>query len=112
MEPLLPLLIPSYVCQKRIYRFKIRLCIMDIRMKLLGLLILRLGVSMRRFTNMAIEWDMGTLVANTKALSPKLDKGIGVIMDSQSSKVQDYARTHAPWTDRTSNARNGLFAKY
>lgn len=32
-------------------------------------------------------------------------------MAKGASDVQSHARRNAPWTDRTSNARNGLFAK-
>jgi len=31
-------------------------------------------------------------------------------MAFHATKAQEYARSNAPWTDRTSNARNGLFA--
>lgn len=27
------------------------------------------------------------------------------------AKIEAYAKTHAPWTDRTGNARQGLFAR-
>lgn len=58
-----------------------------------------------------IVWDMGTIRANTSSLPRNINSMIGVVFDREAINVQDYARSHAPWTDRTGNARNGLFAK-
>jgi hypothetical protein len=60
----------------------------------------------------SLQLDMGSLRVNTKALGPKLNRGISALMLSNAPKVQDYARSNAKWTDRTGNARQGLFAKY
>jgi hypothetical protein len=58
------------------------------------------------------------IVITKDTLSPGLKKfpvvlatALDKYMDFQAPKVQDYARSNAPWTDRTSNARNGLFAQ-
>jgi hypothetical protein len=53
-----------------------------------------------------------TLSPGVKKFGERLNKGIKTLMQYQTPKVQDYARSNAPWRDRTSNARNGLFAKY
>jgi hypothetical protein len=53
-----------------------------------------------------------TLSPNLKSFPKDLRGRIGLYMKGQSTRVQDYARRNAPWTDRTSNARNGLFAQY
>jgi len=60
--------------------------------------------------SVSIEWDMGTIRLRTKALGHVVDKGIAAVMSKKAVDVQDYARSNAPWTDRTGNARNGLFA--
>jgi hypothetical protein len=53
-----------------------------------------------------------TLTPGLKKFPNQLQKAIGKYMNGQDTRVQDYARTNAPWTDRTGNARNGLFAEY
>lgn len=58
-----------------------------------------------------IEWDMGSLRVRTEAIPKAIDTAIGAVFNKKATDVQDYARRNAPWTDRTSNARNGLFAK-
>lgn len=58
-----------------------------------------------------ITWS-GDLLKNAKKLAPKLDAAVGVYMQYQAPKVQDYMRGNARWQDQTGNARNGLFAKY
>jgi hypothetical protein len=35
---------------------------------------------------------------------------VKAVADHTCQEMQDYARTHAPWTDRTGNARRGLFS--
>lgn len=59
-----------------------------------------------------IVWQGDDLRINTALLGARLNRGISGIMLANAPKVQSYARTHAPWTDRTGNARQGLFAKY
>jgi hypothetical protein len=63
-------------------------------------------------TNASFSMDLGTLGVRATALDAGLDRVVGAYMKSQAPRVQDYARTHAPWTDRTGNARQGLFARY
>lgn len=57
-----------------------------------------------------IEWDMTDIKLNVKKLPAGIGRAIGVLFQREAVNVQDYARSHAPWTDRTGNARNGLFA--
>lgn len=52
-------------------------------------------------------------------LSPNLDKfpdnfhqAVQMVMRYHEPQVESYMKTTAPWTDRTTNARNGLSAKY
>lgn len=58
-----------------------------------------------------VVWTRDTLSPSLKISAVTLHKRLDAFMDFQSTKVQDYMRANAPWTDQTSNARNGLFAK-
>lgn len=60
----------------------------------------------------SLTLNMGELKVNTTLLGARLNRGISALMLSNAPKVQDYARAHAKWTDRTGNARQGLFAQY
>lgn len=57
-----------------------------------------------------IEFDARTMVANVATLQPKIRRAIRAAMDYHATRAVAYARANAPWTDRTSNARNGLFS--
>lgn len=46
-----------------------------------------------------------------KGFSAKLHLVLKGYFEYQETKVQDHMRSNAPWTDRTANARQGLFAK-
>lgn len=41
----------------------------------------------------------------------KLDTALRGVMEYHEPRVESFMRTNAPWTDRTTNARNGLNAK-
>lgn len=58
-----------------------------------------------------IHFYYDTLRPGIATFPGKLDIAIASVMEYQSGNVQDYARSNASWTDRTSNARNGLFAR-
>lgn len=58
-----------------------------------------------------IRFVMDTLSPGIAGFPPKLDAAVGAVMQYHEATVQDAAREGAPWTDRTSNARNGLFAR-
>lgn len=45
-----------------------------------------------------------------KQAEGKMYAALAATMEMNKSKVQSAARQNAPWTDQTSNARNGLFA--
>lgn len=57
-----------------------------------------------------LDFDARELLANITTLQPKIRRAIRGAMDYHSTRAVAYARQNAPWTDRTSNARNGLFA--
>ena len=46
-----------------------------------------------------------------KKMGDKLDSAMAAVTELHAPKVQASARMNAPWKDRTSNARNGLFAE-
>ncbi len=66
-------------------------------------------MALRSSANIRIVMD--TLSPNLAAFPIKLNTAVGAVMQYHEANVQDDARSNAPWTDRTSNARNGLFAK-
>lgn len=45
-----------------------------------------------------------------KTFNARMDRAIFAAMKFHATRATAYARSNAPWTDRTSNARNGLFA--
>jgi hypothetical protein len=47
---------------------------------------------------------------NLKNFDPRAKRAIKATMDFQAAKSETRMRSNAPWTDRTTNARNGLFA--
>lgn len=59
----------------------------------------------------SVVWSSDTLSPGLHGFPVKLDAALGLFMEYNETKVQDYMRTRAPWTDRTGNARQGLFAK-
>lgn len=44
------------------------------------------------------------------AMSRKMDRALKATMDFHAAEGTKYMKEHAPWTDRTTNARNGLHA--
>lgn len=62
-----------------------------------------------RSTN-SIEWD-DKLTPKLAALPEYMHNRIAAVMDYNANEAQNYMRVNAPWTDRTGNARQGLFAK-
>ncbi len=60
---------------------------------------------------MKFEVDMSDAKARTAMTQVAVDKALDAIMGRFATQVQDNARNGAPWTDRTSNARNGLIAE-
>lgn len=49
-----------------------------------------------------------TLTPNLLAFGPRVDKLVAETVEFFSPRVEAAARTGAPWTDQTGNARNGL----
>lgn len=57
-------------------------------------------------------FDFDTLTPNLRALLPRVDAAVDIVFDAYEAKAETYARTNAPWSDRTGNARQGLFAQH
>ncbi len=57
------------------------------------------------------SWSPNTLKPGVIGFGPRLHLALKGFFEYQETKVQDYMRVNAPWTDRTANARQGLFAK-
>lgn len=60
---------------------------------------------MSRFT-----YDSGNLRPNLQQIPNKVNHAVAVVVDRNAAWGQGWARSNAPWTDRTSAARSGLFA--
>lgn len=58
-----------------------------------------------------ITWDDRQLLANLKTFDARVNRAVAAAMKFHATRASAYARSNAPWTDRTSNARNGLFAR-
>lgn len=54
-------------------------------------------------------YDGGDLHKNLSGLEGKINRRVDVITDRNAAFGQTWARANAPWTDRTSVARTGLF---
>ena len=55
-------------------------------------------------------WKTDTLSGNVDALPKKVQRAVVGATEYGATKAQGYAKTNAKWTDRTSNARQGLRA--
>ena|SRR5687768_6378099 len=57
------------------------------------------------------EWDSDTATIRLRQFNERVDRMISQVIDFQADRAEAYAKTNAPWTDQTTNARNGLFAR-
>jgi hypothetical protein len=55
--------------------------------------------------------ELSALDHNLRNFDQRARRVIKKTLDYQAAKSETRMRTTAPWTDRTTNARNGLFAK-
>ena len=53
-----------------------------------------------------------SLTPALQRLLPAVDAAVDVVFDRYEPEAETYARANAPWTDRTGNARAGLFAQH
>jgi len=57
-------------------------------------------------------FDFDSLTPSLKALLPKVDAAVDLVFDRYEAVSESYSRLNAPWTDRTGNARQGLFTTH
>lgn len=57
---------------------------------------------------MDIKFDVTKVIKGLEKASDKYHKGIALYGQTASLKMEAYAKQNAPWTDRTSNARQTL----
>jgi hypothetical protein len=57
-----------------------------------------------------IEWEDRALLNQLQTIPARTDRALTAITVYHANRAVKYAKTNAPWRDRTSNARNGLFA--
>lgn len=57
-----------------------------------------------------IMWVENALFGNIDDFDDKMDKVMAAAVEYHATRAEEYARANAPWTDQTSNARNGLRA--
>lgn len=68
---------------------------------------------MARRGSRSLSWNTASvagLLGNVEELDPRVDRAIGQVMERQGDLAEAYMKSNAPWTDRTTNARNGLGA--
>lgn len=63
----------------------------------------------KQFARLILEED--TLTPSIKELPRVLDGIVAATLNYYEPKLENHAKLNAPWTDRTSNARNGLAAR-
>lgn len=54
--------------------------------------------------------EMGEIRANVRQFDDRANRAIAKVFDYQKHASENYMRSNAPWTDQTTNARNGLFS--
>ena len=59
----------------------------------------------------SINWDDKELAQRIEKMPNEVDRVLSGVVRYHAPKFQRRARIDASWTDRTGNARNGLFAK-
>lgn len=57
-----------------------------------------------------VIWEDRALFTKLKMMNLKADRALTAATAYHATKAAAYAKQNAPWTDRTGNARNGLFA--
>ena len=59
----------------------------------------------------SVVWSDRSLLSNLKNFDKRADRIISASVAYHASRASAYAKRNAPWQDRTTNARNGLFAQ-
>lgn len=58
----------------------------------------------------SFSWDDAVIVDALNVMDASVDTFLTAVMGKHAPDAEAYAKSNAPWTDQTSNARNGLFA--
>jgi hypothetical protein len=58
-----------------------------------------------------IRWTYDTLTPHLTLFFVAADKGLQRFTENGAQEVENYAQEHAPWQDRTGDARSGLTAE-
>lgn len=61
--------------------------------------------------SLTIKWDDAEYKKRVSEIPDKALRDLATETERFSMIAQNHARTNAPWTDRTGNARSGLFAQ-
>ena len=62
-------------------------------------------------TEFSFSFSDEFLKLGIKEMDRKLNRAIFAVAKYYDGRAEAHMKHHAPWTDRTTNARNGLFAK-
>lgn len=60
----------------------------------------------------SFSWEDGDLKARVNTFDPRIKRAMGAVMKLHAPRVESWMKHNAPWTDQTTNARNGLFAYF
>lgn len=60
----------------------------------------------------SFSWDDGELKLRVSTFNPKVREAIGVRFRYHTPRAETWMKHNAPWNDRTTNARNGLFTNF
>lgn len=60
-------------------------------------------------TSIRLDWQDEQLLATLELIPQRMARAAEAAMRYHAPRALAYARQNAPWTDRTANARNGLF---
>lgn len=55
-------------------------------------------------------WINDTLTPGIQQLPVEISKAVAAVVEYHAPQVENFMKVNAPWTDRTTNARNGLRA--
>lgn len=58
----------------------------------------------------SVSWADDTLTVSLNHFNAQAQRALAATMAYHAPRAEAYAKKNAPWRDRTSNARNGLFA--
>jgi hypothetical protein len=58
-----------------------------------------------------IRWEDSAVINQLRTFDARMDRAITATLAYHATRAVAYARQNASWTDRTTNARNGLFAR-